>query len=487
MNFIYSDEILKEFIRLSEQQKENATAPIEFDKSQFDLISNTNNDLIVDGPPTFVTAAFVSNAADDAKTILEKKYPMEPEDMIEKAHPETCLIAEHPHNGGVVENQNEQHQKIVNVVNKMPTGFPLNSWASITTELIKIAQECDDLGLESEAKVLDGIAKSFFLVEAAPPRPSVPPAMPNWTPPPTGYSGFMGGLLRILGPTAFQRLGPVLTNPWVAGIAAALAVGTTAFFTLWDGMEEGLTTDIKDFIDKLDNYKKDPSFSQLSGLQEMYDAALSLQSNHQNVAIILGNQELMKTADGIAQAGKLLSDIDNNLKTLEQQEKVFESSAEAETGGGNIMRMIPFVGFHDLSGRIVDLREEYAKLRGAHPEAKITPQDEHSKTSPATPGANNPGTSAPGTAPVLGNAADIKRFLKERDVSEIVGYEYDIDDSPEFDATTRRVLSDLGDHIREQLGTSTPSTKELMDSSYNGLEKLMQIYHEPWNFTKAAK
>lgn len=452
MTFIYSDEILKEFIRLANQQ--DPSVKVDFDKSQFDLIPDINNDLVVDGQPTFVTAAIVSSAEDDRKTILEKRYPVEPEDLVEKAHPEPVMVADHPV-GGLVENQNEQHQRMLNVVNKMPTGFPLHSWATISVELIKIAQECDDLGLETEAQAIDDIVTSINK-EA-------------------GVLSFLGGGLgsvikKLLGPTAIAIL-PFLNNPITVGIAAALAVGSATFWTLWDGKREGLTIDIDDLIDELNDYKSDSDFAGLPGFQQMYDAANKLKQIHAALMVALSDRAATQNAETIAKVSQLYNAAMTQLDILKTNFPLFEAAAPK-----NVARQI--VGFENIRGRIDDLEEQYAELGSAANVSRTEApgaageHNEHDKVAPQKE-----------VAPAA-KVEDIKRFLREHDVSELVGYQYEVDDSPELDANTRRILSDMGDHIRQQLGTRTPTTKELINSSYDGLEKLMQIYHEPWNFAK---
>ena len=83
--------------------------------------------------------------AEDAKTIEEKRIN-EDEDMVEKAHPKPEYIADAQGDGALVENLNEQHKKMQEVVNKMPTGNYINLYASIASELVKIADECDTAG-----------------------------------------------------------------------------------------------------------------------------------------------------------------------------------------------------------------------------------------------------------------------------------------------------------------------------------------------------
>jgi putative heme iron utilization protein len=459
MSFIYSDEIFKEFVKLSEQQKDLLVTNVDFDKSQFDLISNTNNDLVIDGQPTFVTAAIVASAEDDAKTILEKKYPVESEDMVEKAHPEPVMIADHPY-GGLVENQNEQHQRILNVVNKMPTGFPIHSWASIATELIKIAQECDDLGLESEAKAIDEIAQTFFLNKQA----------GFWDVVKSLGSG-AAGLAAWLGRLA-------IANPVAAGVAAALLAGAGTFWTLWDGIKQDLGTDIQDLIDELEDYNADPDFNKLPGFMQMYNAAKTMQIVYNDLLHALADRAAAsKDPSAIAKVIELYNALGQQLNILETNFPIFEVNAPR-----NISRKL--FGFENIKGRIDDLKDLYKDLGEAARLSQPSFNERGDVVSPTDSGERNKASPGGSSGAVTGNAADIKKWLTEHDVSGIIGYEYEMDESPEFDATTRRVLSDLGDKIRQHLGTNVPSTKDLMNSSYTGLESLMQIYREPWSFVK---
>jgi hypothetical protein len=81
---------------------------------------------------------------EDVKTIKEKtKLPEE--DIIEIAHPVAIYIAESRGDGGLVENQNEQHAKIMEVINKMPTGALLGAYAKTISALVKMADACDEL------------------------------------------------------------------------------------------------------------------------------------------------------------------------------------------------------------------------------------------------------------------------------------------------------------------------------------------------------
>ena len=89
--------------------------------------------------------------AENIKDIVEKRLKQE-KDMIEEAHPEPVYVAEALGDGGLVENQNEQHQKLVDMINKMPTGIIVHRYAAAIDSLVKMAAECDEV---DEAEVSD--------------------------------------------------------------------------------------------------------------------------------------------------------------------------------------------------------------------------------------------------------------------------------------------------------------------------------------------
>lgn len=100
--------------------------------------------------------------AEDKNVLLEKRHPfgLETEDIIGVAHPEKAHVAEGPKESGVVDNLNEQQKKIVNMVNKMPTGNVVHnfSFANEVAELVAIANELDEIGLVKEAEELTKVA-----------------------------------------------------------------------------------------------------------------------------------------------------------------------------------------------------------------------------------------------------------------------------------------------------------------------------------------
>ena len=97
---------------------------------------------------------------EDLKTIEEKKNVItgEKEYIIEKSHPESVYVADAREDGGLVENQWEQHNKIMDAVNKMPRGVLAKHYVSLIDSLIKTANQCDTVGESDAADILTNAA-----------------------------------------------------------------------------------------------------------------------------------------------------------------------------------------------------------------------------------------------------------------------------------------------------------------------------------------
>jgi len=96
---------------------------------------------------------------EDDKQIEEKKGPDSPEkSIIEIAHPNPAYIAEARGDGGLVENLIEQQDKLIKMINKMPTGSLVGRYASAVNKLIKHANELDEIGEHEVADLLTGTA-----------------------------------------------------------------------------------------------------------------------------------------------------------------------------------------------------------------------------------------------------------------------------------------------------------------------------------------
>lgn len=151
------NELLANFEKYEGEQK--ALGKDEFDKTQFGLLEAEAN--ISDEPARFLDHSILVTA-DEKDVLSEKKFPfgLETEDIIETAHPESVRVADGPVDSGVMDNLNEQQEKIVNMVNKQPTGnvFHNFSFAEEVHELVAIANELDEVGLFAEADALTYVA-----------------------------------------------------------------------------------------------------------------------------------------------------------------------------------------------------------------------------------------------------------------------------------------------------------------------------------------
>lgn len=95
---------------------------------------------------------------EDLKTIEEKRLKPKEKSIIEEAHPEPVYVAEARGDGGLVENQVEQQKKLIRMINKMPTGSLVGRYASATMGLLKLANDCDDVGETDTANLLTELA-----------------------------------------------------------------------------------------------------------------------------------------------------------------------------------------------------------------------------------------------------------------------------------------------------------------------------------------
>ena len=97
---------------------------------------------------------------EDKKTIEEKRIKKE-KDIIEVAHPSPVYIAEAKGDGGLVENQNELHNKIMLIINKMPTGTLVHRYASSVIGLLKMAEQLDAVEESDAADLLTNLSSEL--------------------------------------------------------------------------------------------------------------------------------------------------------------------------------------------------------------------------------------------------------------------------------------------------------------------------------------
>lgn len=118
--------------------------------------------------------AYTQNPHAENKKTIEEKKSKEPEtSIIEVAHPKPVYVAEAHGDGGLVENQIEQQERILAAVNKMPTGALLGSYknhayASLAADLLKMAEKLDQ---ENKPQAADKFTKAAELILQSLDRP----------------------------------------------------------------------------------------------------------------------------------------------------------------------------------------------------------------------------------------------------------------------------------------------------------------------------
>lgn len=128
---------------------------------EIELLPNRFYELDV-GQPVFNEEVLFAEAADENVEVLhEKKFPQKPEDMVERAHPESVFVSPALGDGGLVENLNERHSKIVEMINKLPTGNHVHVHASIVENLVKTANDLEAAGLVQMAEEVDYLLASM--------------------------------------------------------------------------------------------------------------------------------------------------------------------------------------------------------------------------------------------------------------------------------------------------------------------------------------
>jgi hypothetical protein len=103
-----------------------------------------------------------AQSKEDDSDIRENRKDPDEKSIIEEAHPESIYIAESRGDGGLVENQIEQQKKLIEMVNKMPTGNLVGRYATQVNTLVALANMCDELGQEQAADFLTDAAKELL-------------------------------------------------------------------------------------------------------------------------------------------------------------------------------------------------------------------------------------------------------------------------------------------------------------------------------------
>jgi len=118
------------------------------------------------------------------------------EELIEKAHPETAVLADAMGAGGVVENQVEQQKKDIEIATRMPSGALFGIHAELVKELAKKANQLEEEGKVKEALRVDKTIRRIADL------PFVDGRLHK-----TAWIGAVIGLVSMVAPMAFKYLG----------------------------------------------------------------------------------------------------------------------------------------------------------------------------------------------------------------------------------------------------------------------------------------
>lgn len=266
-------------------------------------------------------------AGDDEATIRGTRGKP-PESLLDMAHPDPVFVAESDEEGGLVENLNEAHEKIMDVVNKIPSGFMYHGVMASTIErFTKLAQELDERGYHDIADELDSYCTAMLRTALDVPAPvDLPdvdvssvmeiiddaPDMPKGAPAAaagaaagvagaaaakgtaaaagavagaasnakkTGLIGrALAGLAGLFGFEGVGALAGAAATP--AAIALGIAIAGGVIYKLWTGsLQQGLDEDLRDLQEEINdvrNVELSPRSNQL--LDEMAGHATTMQA-----------------------------------------------------------------------------------------------------------------------------------------------------------------------------------------------------------------
>ena len=99
---------------------------------------------------------------ENKKTIEEKRLKAPEKNIVEVAHPNPIYVAESQGDGALVENQIEQQKKMLEVINKMPTGSLAHRHAVAINKLVKMAEICDESDEVEAANLLTQAATKLL-------------------------------------------------------------------------------------------------------------------------------------------------------------------------------------------------------------------------------------------------------------------------------------------------------------------------------------
>lgn len=451
-------------------------------------------------------------AGDDEATIRSTRSTKAPESLLDMAHPKPVFVAESDEEGGLVENLNEAHEKMMDAVNKIPSGFMYHGiFASVIHKLTKLAQDLDDRGfhevaieideyctdLRRQANAAETVADAVTdegvkeMIEgevvsdlagaaatgggagaAAKKVKNVGDAAK--AAPKSGLIGrALSGLARLLGAGAVAAEGASIAGvggaaPVAAGILAAV-VAAGAIYKIYTGsLQEGLDEDVRDLLEEIQDARDlelSPRSNEfLNKMQEHANALAALKSRADSTK---------EDADFI----QIIAEMHEQVSGLKAAFKMFVAQASGEDL--SIVRQTLGLGFPSLENVIEDIESsvaqfvnaitEYYHLASKAPAPGASAKEEGEAYTEFSPQLTMPpeGMNAAPAAPAIPEPeriAGIQRFMREKvDPSLVV--------TGKMDQHTIAAIERFTGQISRDLGVTNLTSSRVMES---GTEKALR-------------
>lgn len=342
--------------------------------AEIQMFSNQIDELQVNGSPTYMTGlVFAADENDSLEDLREKKQAKEPEDLVERAHPKPVYVSDALGEGGLVENINESHAKLQQMINKMPTGNLVNTYAEAVQALVRIGSELDQTNV---------IAAAF--VDQA--------------------------LAEICGRGSFDKEAAL---PLLLIGAVLSAVGAGAW-TAISGIQENLIDDANDLVSAIDGWKNKPELSGVKPLADkLYQAAIDLAAT---------SGQFMQASSAVVAAGPgadttTADQLDARVKSLIDLLKNTMTSIQSGLGP------IPAPWAISTSGKINAVSADHAALHAslagavaqqAQSKSMLPGIDKADELLKAEQGKAAPGAAEPKPAAATGGqrVADVQSYLE---------------------------------------------------------------------------
>lgn len=406
-----------------------------------ELIQNTQDEIFIDASPLFLESVVLAADNDDKKILKEKKNPVEPECMIDRAHPESVFVADALGEGGLVENNNERQEKLIGIINKMPTGNLINTYAAlIVEELAEIATELEEKGLSSSAELVDDTMLEI-------------------------YASF--------DKKAFAFLAAI---PWIAGAflgAGAIGAGQK-FFNAFTSLQEGIVEDTQDLVSNIDGpilgWANDPEYSaSMNDINELRRNALFMRDSATNLLQLLNAVK----SDPNSTSGEQFSTL---------QEQFYNALVQSETIVKSLQSLYPGktkLDFTATLGHLKDIREGYSALgRAINVAGRQRASLPNENLNTEAPVAQQPQQQTPAKpkVPEFARIKEVQSFLNNY---YFANSPKKLAETGQLDSDTKDAFEELSQEITTKLGTNSPTAAQLENTTASQLRLLFQLYKNP--------